>query len=211
MKRIALVVAVLCLLASNSAAQLEKGSIMAGVSSAVAMGGSWGSGLMSLGFNTTKYKIGSDPAEAEYKTTSYNLLPKGGYFVIDNLVAGLEVVITGYTEKDVEDDDKWGESLIGAGPYVRYYYPLDKIYPFAEAEFLFGSYKDSYTDDEYKAGVMMYGISLGAAVPLGSMVTVDILAGYYSASYNYKEEFEGETFKEICGGFGIKVGVSVYL
>ncbi len=91
----------------------------------------------------TKDKYGSE-TEADYTTTTWNILPKAGYFIIDNLVAGLEVVVSGYVEKDVDDDDTWKESLMGAGPFVRYYYPLDKFAPFAEAEALFGRYKDKW-------------------------------------------------------------------
>jgi hypothetical protein len=211
MKKTSLFIAALCIIAVSVSAQpqLKKGTLLTGVSSTMKLGGSEGSELLGLGFSTTSYKTGSDPAEAAYKYFNYNILPQAGYFFMDNLAAGLEIVISGYSEKDVEDNDKWNESTFGIGPFVRYYYPLEKLYPYAEAEILFGSYSDSWYED--KAGMMLFGLSVGAAIPLGEMVTFDVLAGYSRASYNYKEQLEMDAYKEICGGFGIKLGFCIYL
>ena len=212
MKRKLLTITAILVIACSAMAQapqLEKGKLLIGVSSTMKVGGSDGSEFLGLGFSTTSYKTGSDPAEAAYKYTTYNLLPQAGYFIMNNLAAGLEVIISGYTEKDVEDGDKWSEKTLAVGPFVRYYYPLEKIYPFAEAEVLFGSYKGSWYDET--TGVMVLGLSVGAAIPIGEMVTFDILAGYSRAAYNYKEQVEMDAFKEICAGFGIKMGFIVYL
>jgi hypothetical protein len=73
--------------------QLEKGNIMLGVTSSASMEGSWGSDLMSLGIMRTKYTSGSDSYN-EHKARSFSLIPKGGYFIIDNLSAGLEALFT---------------------------------------------------------------------------------------------------------------------
>lgn len=214
MKKTALFLAALCLIVTAATAQppqLAKGNILAGVSSTLALGGSESSDLMCFGFTTVKYKYGSDPAEAEYKYTTYNLLPKGGYFIIDNLVAGLEVIISGYTEKDVEDDDTWKESTMGVGPFVRYYYPLEKFYPFAEAEFLFGSCKETWYDDVEKYPFIHFGVYLGASMPLGDMVTFDAALGYIRTQYTWEDVEDGGDFKEIYGGIGIKFGFSIFL
>ncbi len=211
MKKTSLFITAFCILAVSVTAQpqLEKGNLLIGVSSTLKVGGSEGSELFGLGFSTTSYKVGSDPAEAAYKYTNYNFLPQVGYFIMDNLAAGLEVIITGYSEKEVDDpDDTWKESTFGVGPFVRYYYPLEKIYPFAEAEILFGSYKGSWYDEN--VGMLLFGLSVGAAIPLGDMVTFDALIGYSRASYNYKEQVEMEAYKEICGGIGIKMGFCIY-
>ncbi|MCK7535933.1 MAG: hypothetical protein MZV63_35580 [Marinilabiliales bacterium] len=69
----------------------------------------------------------------------------------------MKLLITGYTEKDVEDDDTWKESTIGIGPFVRYYYPLEKIYPFAEAEtILLGSCKETWYDGDDEKSCLYY-------------------------------------------------------
>ena len=215
MKKTLLLLAVFCLIASVATAQapqLVKGNIMAGVTSSLSVGGSQDSQVFGIAFGTEKWGYGSDTPEAEYKFTSYNFLPRGGYFIIDNLVAGLEVVLTGYTEKDVDDDDTWTQSTFGIGPFVRYYYPLEKFYPFAEAEAMFGTCKaTSYGEEEYKDALTVLGIYLGAALPLGDMVTIDASAGYMRASYKYDAEGEYEGGTDIISGFGIKIGFSIFL
>lgn len=215
MKKTLLLLAAFCLIASVATAQapqLAKGNIMAGVTSSLSLGGSQDSQVFGLAFGTEKWGYGSDDPEAEYKFTAYNFLPRGGYFIIDNLVAGLEIVLSGYSEKDVDDDDTWKESTFGIGPFVRYYYPLDKVYPFAEAEALFGTCKETYNDEEeYKDALMMLGIYLGAALPLGDMVTIDASVGYMRASYKYDAEGEYEGGTDIISGFGIKIGFSIFL
>lgn len=212
MKKTSLIITAFCILAVSVSAQpqLEKGKLLVGVSSTMKVGGSEGSELLGFAFSTTSYKEGSEPAEAYYKYFSYNFLPQVGYFIMDNLAAGLEVIISGYSEKEIDDpDDHWKESTIGVGPFVRYYYPLEKIYPFAEAEILFGSYSGSWYDE--KAGMMLFGLSVGAAIPLGDLVTFDALIGYSRAAYSYKEQVEMDPYKEICGGIGIKMGFCIYL
>lgn len=186
---------------------------MGGISSTIAFGGAWGSELMSLGFSKTSYKH-DGTTEEEYSKTVYNLLPKAGYFVINNLAAGLEILISGYSEKYLEDGDTWKESTVGIGPFVRYYYPLEKIYPYAEAKTIFGSCKETdWGGDEEKSGLFMFGIYLGAALPVGESITIDLSAGYSRASYKYTWDNEGteEVAYEIHGGFGIGFGITIYL
>jgi len=214
MKKTALFLAAFCLIVSAATAQppqLAKGKILAGVSSTLAFGGSESSDLMGFGFTTVKYKYGSDPAEASYKLTSYNILPRGGYFIIDNLAAGLEVIISGNTEKDVDDSDTYKESTMGVGPFVRYYYPLEKFYPFAEAEFLFGSCKDGYGGDDNKYPFIHFGIYLGGSMPLGDMVTFDASVGYIHTQYTWEDVEVSDNVKEIYSGIGIKFGFSIFL
>lgn len=210
MKKTSLLIAILCFVAANTAAQLEKGNIMLGTTSTIALGGGSGSELMSLSFSKTKYKQGTI-TEEDFTITSFNLLPKAGYFIMDNLVAGIEVVVSGNVEKDVDDDDTWKESLLAAGPFVRYYYQLDKIYPFAEAEVLFGAEKENWLGNEDKSSILLISGFLGAAIPLGEKVTFDVLAGYTRMTDAWKDVEDGGTYKYITGGFGIRMGFTVYL
>jgi outer membrane protein len=215
MKKITLLLAAFCLIASSAIAQpaqLAKGNLMVGVTSTMALGGSEGSEFLGLSFVTEKHQQGSGQPEAEYKMTTYNFLPKGGYFFMDNLVAGLEVVLTGYSEKAIDDGDTWKETTIGIGPFVRYYYPLEKFYPFAEVEAVFGSYKEVWMgDEEDKEGFTLFGFSLGAAFPLADKITFDAAAGYLRTAYKWEGVEGGEDGKYIYGGLGIRMGFSIYL
>jgi len=215
MKKMLLLCAGLYLIASAATAQapqLSKGNIMAGVTSTLSVGGSQDSQVFGLAFGTEKWEYGSDGPVSEYKFTAYNFLPRGGYFIIDNLVAGLEIVLTGYSNEAVDDGDTYKESTMAIGPFVRYYYPLEKVYPFAEVEVMFGTCKESYDeDDEYKDALTEFGIYLGAALPLGDKVTIDASAGYMRASYKWDYEEEGASGTDVIAGFGLKIGFSIYL
>ncbi len=213
MKEILLTVAVLLasLATITAQPQLEQGNLMLGTTSTVALSGSISSELMSLGFIKIRYRYDSDPAEDAYKLTSYNFLPRAGYFVIDNLAAGLQAVVSGYTEKDLEYDDTYKERTIGIGPFARYYYPLDKFYPFAEAELLFGTVRESRYGDDEKTPFVMVGLMVGAALPLGDDVTFDAAVGYLRSSMkNTNPETEEKVFF-ITSGFSLRMGFTIYL
>jgi hypothetical protein len=101
---------------------------------------------------------------------------------------GLDFLVGYYHEKD-DDGDKYNETTLAIGPFVRYYYPLEKIYPFAEANIGIGSYTEKYPgDSDYnnKEGLLLYGIGVGAAKPLGGNVMLDALIGY--SAQTWKDE-----------------------
>jgi hypothetical protein len=197
--------------------QLEKGNIMLGVTSSASMEGSWGSDLMSLGIMHTKYTSGSDSYN-EHKARSFSLIPKGGYFIIDNLSAGLEALYTRSSFQHVDSEGKWTATSFAIGPWVRYYYPLEKVYPFAELEVMAGTCVEKVPTsgpepDVYRYSLFSTGLSLGVAVPLGDMVTFDIMAGYMRSVWRDKNDMEGEEsdFSEIYSGAVIRMGFIVFL
>jgi len=213
MKVISLTVAVLLVNIATITAQpqLEKGSILLGATSTVALSGSISSELLSLGFIHVKYKAGSDPAEDVYKFTSYNILPRGGYFIIDNLAAGLQTVFSGYNEKAMDDNLEYAERTIGIGPFVRYYYPLDRFFPFIEAESLFGTVKEVWYDEDERSPFVLLGISIGASLPLGDNVTFDASAGYLRSSQKDTDVETEYAVHYITSGFCLKMGFTIYL
>ena len=129
----------------------------------------------------------------------------------DNLAAGLQAVVCGYTEKDLEYDDTYKESMMGIGPFVRYYYPLDKFYPFAEAEFLFGTEKELWYVEDEKTPFIMFGIMVGAALPLGDNVTFDAAAGYLRSSLKNTDVETEDEVRFITSGFCLRMGFTIYL
>lgn len=197
--------------------QLEKGNIMLGVTSSASMEGSWGSDLMSLGIMRTKYTSGSDSFN-EHKARSFSLIPKGGYFIMDNLSAGLQALFTRSSLQHVDSEGKWTSTSSAIGPWVRYYYPLEELYPFAELEVLAGTCVEKEPTsgpepDVYRYSLFSTGLSLGVAVPLGDMLTFDIMAGYLRSVRKNKSDMEGEEydFSEIYSGPVIRMGFIVFL
>ena len=205
MKKFCLLITAIFLLSFNAAqAQLEKGKIMTGVASTISIGGAWGSEMMSLGFLSS---------EGDYKETIVNLLPRGGYFIMDNLVVGLDVVTSLYTEKSSSTDDKWTQNMFGGGPFTRYYYPLETIYPFGELSVVFGQevdkYKSASYENEDKMNVFMAVLGAGVAKPIAERATLDIMAGYSHVIWTHVDAVENG--KETCSGLIIKAGFTVYL
>jgi outer membrane protein len=211
MKKLCLLIPVVCLLSFEAVqAQMEKGKIMVGVASTLSLGVN-GSDFMSLGFTTSKYKSSnytSDP----YKSTCFNFMPKVGYLVIDNLAVGLNLWVSTSSEVDTSDDDKYVENMFGIGPWARYYYPLEKFYPFLELNLGVGSSKYQYnsSSDEEKYSAMILGGGIGVAMPVGDRVTFDIMAGYTSVTSKEKDPSSEVDYKAIDGTIGLTMGFIVY-
>jgi outer membrane protein len=209
MKRLCLLFLISSLLVMTPLhAQLEQGTIMAGIASTIHLGGSSsGSDFMSLGFASTKY--GNSDA---YKTTTFNLMPRGGYFVIDKLAVGLDVILSMYTSKSSSDDSKQSSTMIEAAPFVRYYYSLSKVDLFGEATIGFGTenskYKYSSSESNSKYGLFMFGIGAGAAIPLGEKVSFDTMLSYIHSAWKDKDSDDSE--KEKTGGVLLRMGFTIY-
>jgi hypothetical protein len=206
MKKLCLFITVIGLLSFNAAhAQLEKGTIMTGVASTISIGGTRGSEVMSLGLLSSN---------DDYKETILNLLPRGGVFIRDNWVAGLDIITSLYTEKSSDSDTKWSENIFGVGPFTRYYYPLEKIYPFGDFSVVLGQEVDKYKSASYetdnKYSVLIISLVAGVAKPIGDIVTLDVMAGYSRAVWNQKDGADGNG-KDICSGLVIKAGFTIYL
>jgi outer membrane protein len=212
MKKLCLLIPLICLLSVDAVqAQLEQGNVMVGVASTLNLD-IGGSDFMSIGFSSTKYKSGnytSDPI----KSACFNFMPKAGYFIMDNLAAGINLYVSTSSEKDT-DGDKDTETMLGIGPWARYYYPLDNIYPFVEVSVGVGSTKYAYDygngQQEEKYSAFLAGAGVGAAIPVGDNVTFDIMAGYMSVTAKEKDGGSESDYKEITGTFGITMGFMVY-
>jgi hypothetical protein len=193
---------------------MEKGKILVGISSALLNIRSESADLMSLGFSSSKYKSSTGETSDPYRAVAFNLMPKAGYFVRDNLAVGLNIIVNIYSEIDKSDDDKYADNLLGIGPWARYYYPLEKCYPFAEVNLGVASEKEKWeygsSSDDEKHGLFMFGGGIGAAMPLSDRVTFDFMAGYNSVILKEKDQGSEVSYKEIHGTLGIILGFVVY-
>lgn len=208
MKKIYLLIPVIVLMAFQPArAQFEKGKIMAGITSTIGLG-QFGTDIMNLGLTTEKVKYSDGETDQAYKTFGFNLLPRAGYFVINNLAAGVDLLVSFKSEKSSDSDYKHSETMMSIGPYARYYFPLEKIYPFVEGNIGFGFWKQKWSygaNSEEKEGLLIYGLGIGAGKSLGEKVMIDALLGYSSQSW--KDE---ENDKYIYGTIGLKIGISLF-
>lgn len=200
-------------------AQTNQGKVLIGVSSTLSLAGT-GSNLMNIGYSSVKNKSDADGFEASDpdKMTSINLLPKIGFLVANNFAVGLDLNIAFASTKDGADNDKYSQTMLSVGPFVRYYIPTSKVLPFFELSGSFGTlkYKYDYSDNtnredsESKSGVTSFGGGFGLAAPLGERVMLDILAGYNSLTVKDKEDNE-DNDRTTIGTVGIKLGFTISL
>ena len=99
MKTVTLVFLAILLSGTYLQAQTTQGSMMVG-------------GTLSLGKSTPQ-----DDGDYQYSSTTFS--PSFGYFVMDNLAVGANLVIQSETSKN--PTTKNVESAIGFGPFARYY------------------------------------------------------------------------------------------
>jgi hypothetical protein len=209
MKKACLLIPVFCLfLIQQSIAQPGKGKAMLSLSSTIGLG-DFGTDLLNVGMTTEKIKYGGTDGSSSYSTFGINLLPRVGYFVIDNLAVGADILVGFSSEKSKSSDYKYSESTLAIGPFGRYYFPMEKINPFIEANVGFGTWKQKYsngTTNESKEGLLLFGVGAGAGKSLGENVMIEALVGYSSQTWKDEEET-----KYTYGTIGLKVGFTMFL
>jgi hypothetical protein len=207
-------VAVCFLFPSIISAQTEKGKVLLGVSSRMGIGliGTYGMGtgsdLMSFNFSSSKGKSDSGDDSESDKITGINLSPRGGYFFLNNFVAGIDLNLASWIEKYSGSEYKTTSTLFSAGPFARYYLPTKKIKPFVEGFAYFGMIKYKEGGDEgyeSKASNNTYGGGLGCAFPIADKISFDLMLGYNSNTIKEKEDNE-DNYRMITGTLGIRFG-----
>lgn len=140
-----------------------------------------GSSNLGLNFLSSKSKLGDGDFQDGPKTTSFNISPQVGYFIIDNLAIGGTLDFS--SEKETFDDLKYTSSNVLVGPFVRYYF--DKLY--AEGSIGVGSAKTDFGSGENKSSLSAWSIGAGYALLLNDAVALEPRIGYASTSGKNKE------------------------
>ena len=218
MKKLIILTAALCFVTfSRMEAQINKGKVLIGVGTSFSYY-NFGSDLLSLGFSTIKFKSNSaatlDPSVQ--KMTTLNLLPKFGYFITNNLALGVDICIASAASKTTSGQfvEKYTNSAMGIGPFIRYYISGSKVMPFLELQSLFGTISDKSeygsTSTTSKTGMTSFGGGAGLAVKIGDKLTFDMLAGYNSMSTKAKEDNPNNE-RMVQGTVGFKLGFTIIL
>ena len=209
-----LTAALLTVCAGSLNAQTQKGTFMIGdlyrPGKALTYD-SFGS-TMNIGFGSQKYKSDDSEDSSPTKLLNFNLMPRVGYFFADNLLVGIDLTIASERQKD--ENYKYTMGTLGAGPFVRYYIPLEKVLPFFEAEGSFGRIRYTYSYDqnegESKSSLNSIGGGAGMAIPLGRIVTFDVLVGYSHVVLKDKEDNDNN-YRNISNSTGVKIGFTILL
>ncbi len=171
-----------------------------------------GSSDMGLIFGGSKDRI-DDVDHNARSFSNFNLNLKAGYFMIDNLNAGLFLSTTSTKEtreaNNVELTDK--SMRFAIGPFIRYYYPIDDIQPFFEMDLLVGTQKDEQENiqdvDENTYGLLQLDGGLGISVFLNKHISFDPMVKY---TYFHLDD-KNDDYRYILNQFGFFAGFSVYL
>jgi len=177
----------------------------------------------SLGGSKSKYDDEVDE-NSQIKYFDFNFMPKVGYFVIDNLVAGLYWDAGYYSRKPKNESTSSymnKETSFSIGPFARFYIPVcDRLIPYAEAQVGFGSSKNSSrccSDDDWidsKYGLFTYRLGGGATYFFNNAVGADMFMGYMHDATKYKDSDNGEKgsdSKTIYNQFILQLGIVVIL
>ena len=192
--------------------QTEKGRLLIGLTTTVT-----DNGISQVGYQTEKRKGDGFESDTE-KSLSLNFSPKVGYFLWPNLAVGIEGNLNLLSVKDDSflGDDIKGTVILG-GPFVRYYYGVKNVRPFAEISGLIGrstfTFDDPNNDDfdnTFKSDILSFGGGVGIAAQLGNKVSFDTILIYNR--FTDKETVDNpENERTIVTRLGIRVGVSLYL
>lgn len=197
-------------------AQTTKGNVLLGGSTIIDH--TWFRTNTSMNLAWTIVKTKSDSGDEDNsdpdKVFSINLTPRIGYFIFDNFASGLDFTLGFSRAITGGGDNVMNATLMGVGPFLRYYFPTQKLLPFVEAQYSIGSakYDWDFVSDQGETHTFwqQYGISIGLGIPLGDKVSFDTQIGYLSNMQKAKEDNE-DNYRQIVGTIGLKLGMSITL
>ena len=202
-KNISLLIACLAIVLVN--AQTSKGNFLFG-------------GDASLSFSSQKTKVKSDNSESDlFDSSTINFIPGAGYFVIDNLAAGLQVQFS--SVKQTSQISQTGDLSVRTNsflvnPFVRYYFTQGTAKPYVQGSVGVGSSKETVegtlNDGETKNGLFAYGFDGGVAIFLNSNVAINVGVGYSSVQAKAKDDNPFDE-KTITRGIAVGVGFNIFL
>lgn len=195
-------------------AQTTKGTFLLAEMTSIDVVGYYAQSSLNLGWTTYKSKNDSGDESDPIKAFSINLIPRVGYFVVDNLVLGLDFDINYARSKRQDSDFIYKSTLFTTGPFIRYYIPTQRLLPFAEINYSIGSNVYKWTDEIGEGGnknqVQQFGFGIGMGFPLGEKVSFDTLIGYQSHIVKAKENNE-DNARDIIGSIGLRLGLTIFL
>lgn len=188
----------------NAHAQTEKGNWIV-------------SGATSLGFNSNKITNKSGDVSVDgQKTTTFNVKPAIGYFVIDDLAIGLDVgyEVQKYDEYlGFEQKTKVTASTFSVLPSATYYFKTDsKAFPYigAGAGYALNNSKTTITAP-YKTNFFQWKAKAGLAYFITPSIAVDLGFSYDQLSTKFDETQTIRENKVIFKNFGANIGINIVL
>lgn len=203
MKKIALLSLFLMLIYGNVFAQImDKGNFMIG---------------STVGFSTAHSKVTyGGQVDEGLSAQQINIAPSIGYFVLDNLAAGLgaDYTLNSVTEPN---KDKTDDSDLLFGPFARYYIQMgDNVAFFVVGNFGFGNSKDQQLVGDVKqkieTNVFAVGTGPGLTVYSKGGFGIEAIVKYNYARSNFDTTIGGvnTTTKTRTNQFSLSLGMQYY-
>lgn len=210
MKKLALIA--LMAFVGNAHAQTETATTLPTAKGNWIIGGS-----TNLGFNSNKVtqKSGDYSVDGQ-KTTTFNVTPTVGYFVIDNLAVGLNL---GYEvqKQDVSFDynqtEKATNTVFSVIPSVTYFIEADsKAFPYISAGAGYAAIKTKIASTETQNdNFFVWGGKAGLAYFITPSIAIDLGLNYQQLSTKYEETFSTAENKVIFKTLGASIGFNFVL
>lgn len=218
MKKLTLFIIILFLTTNLLQAQTNKGNMLIGVSTTLSLTNN-ASNIITLGYSSSKVKSDNPDFEdddAINKTKTINFSPRVGVFIVDNLAIGVDLSLA-HQKQEIKQYDEYVQetNLYGAGPFIRYYIPTNRIKPFIEINSLIAqvntkSEMSSWGNDESTFSAYGIGAGIGMAIPIGTKATFDLLAGYNNHTVKENEDNE-DNYRTVTNSLSLKFGFNVFL
>lgn len=185
------------------------------------------SGLLVMNAQTTKGKFmigGSSGLDFIAKTEKYktdhgdgtrgkglqiSIDPQAGWFIMDNLAAGLILEVSYESYKENGAEHRSSETYFVLAPFARYYLGTAKIRPFAEASVGLGPKVNKYPvlDHVEKDETLLFAFQLkgGAAFFMSDNFSLDMSLGYRYLSDRYDADY-----RDVNSDFMIQAGFTIF-
>jgi hypothetical protein len=210
----------ICIFTFPLFAQLEKGTFL------------FGGGLSA---NSTHDEYSGDFFGNKYEVDelSFSFYPEIGYFVIENLVLGLnsKIGVSGLTynsnePSNPETNSNSFEYLFG--PYIRYYYPLHPFALFGELNYQLGKRSQSsenyipdttgqwnLVENENKMDVSLFSPAIGVEYFINKSIGLSAALRYENGKREYNQEdvaFQEEyNYEQKNYGFVFLIALQIHL
>ncbi|WP_397363549.1 autotransporter domain-containing protein [Olleya sp. R77988] len=151
---------------------------------------------------TAKFDGNSSKVGSTFQITA---TPKAGYFITDNIVAGLELEVRTSTSKIEGIDEDTVTNLIGVGPFARYFFDNGL---FAEATVSLGSSKTSSLFGDIESSIFAIRGTAGYAFFLGDHISIEPAINYTNQSQKPKGS-SGDS-KTVLNTIYFSLGITAY-
>lgn len=214
MKKKVLLLSATIALAFSATAQVEAGRVF------MTGGSNLGFSAMSSKTNTViTSPITQDTTVDGDKTSNFDFSVGAGYVIMDGLVGGLMIDFSSTSMKPADGDTSYtknANSMMTAGPFVRYYFMTEGFAPYLGAQVGFGMMKSKYepytgTAWESDASVMTWSVGGGGTYFANDHIGIDIGISYGAMTTKTEQTtandgYDGET-KTTSSGIGFNVGI----